>query len=150
MVVLTLLSIAIDVWRSRNITTESIPSIAVSTLKGGWIDINKMSQNKPVLVYFWATWCPVCDFVSPSVNWLSDNYQVVSVAITSGDTKRLKQYMQYKEYRFDVINDATGSISRQWGVSVTPSVFIVNKGEISSITTGATTPMGLWLRLIFA
>lgn len=150
MVVLTILSIAIDVWRSRNITTESIPSIAPSTLKGGWIDINKMSQNKPVLVYFWATWCPVCDFVSPSVNWLSDNYQVVSVAITSGDTKRLKQYMQYKEYRFDVINDATGSISRQWGVSVTPSVFIVNKGEISSITTGATTPMGLWLRLIFA
>lgn len=124
--------------------------MAVATLKGDWLDINKMSQDKPVLIYFWATWCSVCDLVSPSVNWLSDSHQVVSIAITSGPNKRLKQYIQYKDYHFPVINDEKGLISQQWGVTATPSVVIVNKGAIASITTGASTPIGLWLRLFFA
>ena len=31
-------------------------------------------EPKPVLVYFWATWCGPCRLVSPSINWVADNY----------------------------------------------------------------------------
>lgn len=149
-VIITLFSIAIDYWRGRDRPSQIIPELTISSIKGDWIDIEKMSHQAPVLVYFWATWCPICEVVSPSVNWLSDTHQVVSIAITSGENQRLQQYMSHKDYDFDVVNDQTGSISKQWAVTATPSMFIVKNGEISSMTTGATTPMGLWLRLFFA
>lgn len=145
--IITVLSIAIDAWRSRGMPSTNIPSLSMTTLEGDWVDIKKMSYDKPVLLYFWATWCPVCDFVSPSVNWLSKSHQVMSVAITSGNDKRLGQFMAYKEYNFPVINDPTSTLGQAWGVAATPSIVIIKNGEISSITTGFTTPMGMWLRL---
>lgn len=147
--IITVFSIAIDAWRSKEMPSTNIPPLSMSTLEGDWVDIKKMSHDKPVLLYFWATWCPVCNFVSPSVNWLSKSHQVISVAITSGDDKRLGQFMAYKEYHFPVINDASGAIGQAWGVTATPSIVIVKNGAISSITTGFTTPMGMWLRLYF-
>ena len=148
--ILSLASIAIDFWRSKDMPSEAIPTLAGHTIDQQWVDIEKQSYDKPVLLYFWATWCSVCNLVSPSINWLADNHQVISVAITSGDNRRLVQFMKYKKYDFPVINDSTGSISREWGVTATPSIVIVKNGHISSITTGATTPVGLWLRLLFA
>ncbi|MEC4984510.1 MAG: thioredoxin domain-containing protein [Oscillatoria sp. PMC 1068.18] len=32
-------------------------------------------QPKSVLVYFWASWCGPCKLVSPSVDWLADEYR---------------------------------------------------------------------------
>ncbi|KAB2825090.1 protein disulfide oxidoreductase [Aliivibrio finisterrensis] len=149
-VFITLFSVAVDYWRSQDMPSETPPKLSINTIDGEWVDITKMSYKEPVLVYFWATWCPVCTMVSPSVSWLANGHQVVSVAITSGDNNRLAQYMNYKDYDFPVINDSTGNIGREWGVTATPSIVIVKNGEISSITTGVTTPIGLWLRLFFA
>jgi predicted transcriptional regulator len=58
--------------------------------------------------------------------------------------------MDNSDYSFPVINDDKGSISRSWGVSATPSIVIIKDGEISFITTGVSTPPGLWLRMLFA
>ncbi|ABM03198.1 thioredoxin family protein [Psychromonas ingrahamii 37] len=148
--IVTVLSLAIDAWRSREMPSTNMPSLSMSTLEGDWVDIKKMSQDKPILLYFWATWCSVCNFVSPSVNWLSESHQVISVALSSGDDRRLGQFMAYKEYDFPVINDPKGNIGQTWNITVIPSIFIVKNGEISSITTGFTTPMGMWLRLYFS
>ena len=139
-----------DLYRSQSIVSGQAPELIEASILGDNIDLVTMSQEKPVLVYFWATWCAICSSVSPSVDFMSDSYQVVTVALTSGEPKRIKQYMNAKEYNFSVVNDPKGEISRAWGVSVTPTIFVINKGEITSVTTGFTSPMGMWLRLLLA
>ena len=138
----------VDYWRSLSMASGTAPALVVTPVQGEEIDLRILSQEKPVLVYFWATWCGFCSIVSPSVDFVSDYYQVVTVALNSGDQKRIQQYLQAKNYSFSVVNDPKGQISREWGVSVTPTIFVISKGEIKSVTTGFTTPIGIWLRLL--
>ena len=56
------ISAAIDWFRSQNLPTESAPPITGVTLDGESVDVIAMSYEQPVMVYFWATWCPACKF----------------------------------------------------------------------------------------
>lgn len=33
-----------------------------------------LDQDKPVLAYFWASWCGPCRLVSPSIDWAGKEY----------------------------------------------------------------------------
>jgi len=140
----------IDIWRSQTMVSGPAPELLVQSVSGEQIDLLAMSEEKPVMLYFWASWCAVCNGVSPSVDFISEHYQVVTIAIRSGEAERIQKYLDGKEYNFDVVNDPQGEVSRTWGVAVTPTIFVVDKGEISSVTTGFTSPLGMWLRLLFA
>lgn len=140
----------VDLWRAQELVSGKAPDLTVVSVQGETVDLLAMSQDKPVLVYFWATWCSVCSTVSPSVDFISDGYQVVTVALSSGADERVQRYLAAKGYDFSVVNDKKGLISRQWGISVTPTLFVVNKGEISFVTTGFTSPLGMWARLLLS
>ncbi|WP_353499541.1 protein disulfide oxidoreductase [Vibrio sp. CB1-14] len=149
-ILITLVSLAIDWYRSLNMPQGDAPAIHAMTLDSVPVDIITQSHEEPVVLYFWATWCGACKLVSPTVDWFSNHYQVVSVALSSGSDERVHRYMQAKDYEFPVINDSNGLISRQWNISVTPTIAVIYKGKIENISTGVTTPMGLWLRIFSA
>ncbi len=144
-------SFAMDFYHSRSMPQGAAIPVVGQSLQGKDIDVIELSKNgKPAIVYFWATWCGACKFVSPTVNSFGDSHQVVSVALSSGPDERVQRYLDAKEYDFPVINDLSGSISRSWGVNVTPSIVIIKDGKITSIATGVTSPIGLWIRTYFA
>jgi thiol-disulfide isomerase/thioredoxin len=145
-----IISSGVDYWRSQSMVSGDAPELVATSVQGEEIDLIALSQDKPVMVYFWATWCGVCSTVSPSVDFISGHYQVITVALSSGEQNRVNQYLKAKEYQFNVVNDPRGLISKEWSVSVTPTIFVIDKGEIKSITTGFTSPIGMWLRLLIA
>ena len=147
LVMIIILSFAVDMWRTKDMPVNATPAVAGISTTGESIDVIAMSQEKPVVVYFWATWCAACRLVTPTINWFSDSYQVVGVSTSSGEDRRVSGYMKSHEYTFKNINDTRGNISREWGIRVTPTIVIIDKGEIKNITTGITTPMGLLARL---
>lgn len=126
-------------YQQRNMTTGKAPVLD-----------NIDYINGPSLVYFWGSWCPICQTTSPSVSTLAEEneYQIISIALSSGSDRDIQSYQQEHEYTFKTINDNNGQISQQWGVEVTPSFFIINKeGEITSTSTGMTSLWGMKFRL---
>lgn len=151
LLIVGVISAAMDFYRSQSMPQgNTIPMVGTS-IQGEEIDLIELSkQGEPVIVYFWATWCGACKFVSPSVDWLAKSHNVVSVSLSSGPDERVSRYLQAKDYSFDVLNDTSGQIGRDWAISVTPTIAIIKDGEIKSITTGVTTPLGIWLRAALA
>lgn len=147
-VAFTVLSLAVDFWRKRDMPVLDASQIVGVSNKGERIDVIEISKYKPVIIYFWATWCVPCKFVSPTISWISgsDDYEVVGVSIGSGTNDRVSRFIDAHEYKFSNINDSRGLLGREWGISVTPTIVIVKDGKIESVTTGMTTPMGILAR----
>ena len=146
----TVVFVGYQIYLQKDMPTGPAPHVKTHLLSGTTIDLHTMSETKPVLVYFWASWCRVCQWTSPSVSELAkdDRFHVVTVALASGTDERIHSYLMSKNTVMPVINDDDGILSRQWRVSVTPSFFIIREGEIKTLTTGYTTKTGLLARLL--
>ena len=139
-----------NLYQTRNIP-EIAPALYAQLISGESVELSQMRKSAPVLIYFWASWCPICSYTSSTVTELSREYQVITIALSSGSEEQVLSYLQENKYYFPVINDPDGIISQKWGVFATPSLFIINShGEISSATTGISSALGLKFRLWLA
>ncbi|MBE3468576.1 protein disulfide oxidoreductase [Enterobacter cloacae complex sp. P15RS] len=143
-------SLAVDYFRQPALP-QNFASTTLQTLDGGTVDLIAMSEERPLLVYVWATWCGVCRYTTPSVAALAaDGGNVMSVALRSGDNATLETWMRKKKAAMPTVNDASGELARQWDVQVTPTLVVISHGEVTSITTGWTSSWGMRLRLWLA
>lgn len=139
----------IDQWRHRDAPKQA-PVQLLQDLQGRTVDLRALSEDEPVLVYFWATWCPVCRLVSPAVDDLSGKHPVVTVALSSGGPEEVAAYAAEHALGFAIVNDPGGHVSAPWGVRATPTLAVVHRGVIRSMTSGITTGPGMSLRLRLA
>ena len=125
------------------------PNLQLQTLNGQVLNIQQLSQDKPVLIYFWGTWCPVCRQTSPSVQKFAQtsDYPVVSIAVSSGSNQDIQQYMQQKGLSFTTVNDQEGELFSNWQGQVTPSYAIIKDGNMVQGFTGIQPAWVLRLRL---
>ena len=144
------ISTALDFWRSPALP-EGNPLPTLALQDGTTADLQAMSRDKPLLVYYWASWCAVCRFTTPTVEQLwQDGENVLTVALRSGNTQQLSKGMGKKGLTFPTHNDERGDLAARWQVSVTPSFLIVKDGKVVSTTTGWSSGLGLKLRLAWA
>ena len=144
------ISTALDLWRSPALP-EGNPLPTLTLQDGTTADLQAMSRDKPLLVYYWASWCAVCRFTTPTVEQLwQDGENVLTVALRSGNTQQLSKGMGKKGLTFPTHNDERGDLAARWQVSVTPSFLIVKDGKVVSTTTGWSSGLGLKLRLAWA
>ena len=109
------------------------------------------SDQKPVLVHFWATWCPICKLEQGTIQSLSEDYSIITVASHSGVEDEIRQYMDEHSLNFPVIIDDMGSIARAWGVNGYPASFILDhQNMIRYRSMGYTTGWGLRIRMWLA
>lgn len=113
--------------------------------------IAQLSHDKPMLLYFWGSWCHFCEFVSPSIQQFADEgTEVLGVALKSGDENDVSHYLKENGYTFATINDPNGAFSRGWDIQATPTILIIKDGKIINHTTGYTSYWGLKFRVWLA
>lgn len=146
-VIFLVIMLGANVWKTRNITSGNLSELGGELIDGSNFTISEFS-GKPVLFYFWATWCPICNLVNGSVQSISEDYTVISVASWSEGEEKVKTYMQKNQLTFPVLLDNTGELAQTFGLKGVPLSFILDpNGEVKFVETGYSTEAGLRLRL---
>ena len=139
-----ILSNIISYMRAPELASTRLPRIEAQLLDGSMFSVE---EGKPLLVHFWAVWCPTCKLEAPNIEAVSKEYNVLTVAVSSGSDAEVKAYMQEQGLSFKVINDVDGVWAKQFKVEAFPTTFIYdNKGELQFTEVGYTTTAGLLAR----
>ena len=148
--VVVILVTGIQYWRTRDAASGQAPPLSAHLLDGHRFSLGDRA-GQPLLVHFWATWCPVCRFEQGTIAALAEEGRVITVALSSGSDAEVRQYLRDEGVDFPVINDPAGTIAADWGVMGVPASFVVDgSGNIRFVTSGYTTGAGLRLRLWLA
>lgn len=143
-----LLAVAANVisyYRSQDLNKDKLDIKIVELLDGSSYTIPK---EKPLLVHFWATWCPTCKFESPNIEKVSKDYEVLTIAVQSGSEMEIEAYMKEHGLTFKTVNDENGYYSRKFNIKAFPTTLIYDKDKnLTFSEVGYTTTVGLYSRL---
>lgn len=110
----------------------------LSTIDGIKVDFAD-SENKIILLNFWATWCPPCVAELPSMQHLYDAYgdKVDFYFVTAENSENVERFMKKKGFTFPVYI-ARQVPPKQLRVSTIPTTFLISDyGKIIIQKTGA-------------
>jgi thiol-disulfide isomerase/thioredoxin len=73
------------------------PGAAVQTLDGKAADLSQYIGKTPVVLEFWATWCPLCKKLEPAMQTARDKYagKVAFVSVGVKDNQTADKQMAY-------------------------------------------------------
>ena len=105
-------------------------------------------EKEPLVVHFWATWCPTCKLEASNIEALSQKHNVISIAVTSGSNKKIQLFMKEHDLSYKVINDSDGALAKKFGIEAYPTTLIYDRnGKLKFSEVGYSTTLGLQARI---
>jgi len=145
---------AVQLWQARGLPTGPAPALAGTLTDGRPASLTALidaAAGRPVLVAFWATWCPVCKAEAGNIDAVARDWPTLTVAMQSGDVLAVAKYLGEQDRRFSTLIDADGRLAADWKVRGVPTHFIVDgHGNIRFQLVGYVTEPGLRARLWWA
>ena len=115
---------------------STAPAVTVETLDGAKVDLGSYFGKTPVVIEFWATWCPNCKDLEPAMREAKSRYgdrvRFVGVAVgVNQSTERVRRYSDKYKVPFEVLYDRRGDAVEAFVVPATSYVVVVDaKGKI--------------------
>jgi thiol-disulfide isomerase/thioredoxin len=130
LILLSLLLIMPKSWANTTIA----PAWQLMTQQGQTISLAQF-KGKPVILHFWATWCPYCKRLQPTLVKLAQQYHdqgvtLVGISFNEDDDAKPQDELAQRGYHF--ITAVNGeAVAKLYGVTGTPTTFFINAdGEI--------------------
>jgi len=102
-------------------------------------------KGKPVVINFWATWCPPCRLEMPEFQRAIEDYQeddLVILAVNEAEQSEVVRSFFYDQmgYTYTPLLDEDGQVAEAYGAIGLPSTYFVNPdGEVTAVHRGALT-----------
>jgi cytochrome c biogenesis protein CcmG, thiol:disulfide interchange protein DsbE len=107
----------------------------LKNLQGKQVQLSNYQKN-PVLLVFWATWCPYCKKLLPGIAELNDKYESMGlkiIAVNIREDWKPEVYWRNYGYKFDTVLNGD-EIANIYGVRGTPGiVFIAPGGKVLNV-----------------
>jgi len=122
---------------------QTPPAVTIEDLDGNPVELARWIGKKPVLVEFWATWCPVCEELLPRMQAARRRYGdrveflVISVAVNQSKST-VRRHLARHPMPFTFLWDANGAAVRAFQAPVTSYVAVLDaKGKVVYTGVGA-------------
>jgi peroxiredoxin len=146
LVLLFVISMIMNYIRKPEIK-EDIYSLTLTDINSNSLAM-KEYKKEPLVIHFWATWCPTCKLEASNIEALSKKYNVVSIAVTSGSNKKIQLFMKEHHLNYKVINDSNGDLAKKFGIEAYPTTLIYDRnGKLTFSEVGYSTTLGLQARI---
>ena len=108
------------------------PAASVERLDGTPADLAQYVGKTPVLLEFWATWCPNCKELEPQLKALHAKYgqrvKFVGVAVSVNQSPELvKRYVAKHGMPWDQVYDRRGHATGAYDVPATSYIVVVDR-----------------------
>ncbi len=120
------------------------PNFTVQDTAGKQVALHDL-VGKPVIVNFWASWCPPCKAEMPDFEAAykehGDTIQFMMVNMTDGGRETVataEQFIKGQGYTFPVYFDTEQEAAITYGVSAIPTTYFINaQGNLVAYAAGA-------------
>jgi len=104
---------------------EKLPKLDVE-----YLGTAPVTDSKPMIVEFWATWCPPCRASIPHLNDIFAKYKdkgLVIIGITKEEKSVVKGFLKKTPMNYFPALDAKGKYSAQFKIKGIPHAVVVDK-----------------------
>ena len=144
-IVLAIVLNVISYFKSQDLNKDDLIYTSYKLLDNTEYNIPK---DKPVLVHFWATWCPICELEASNIEKISKDYEVITIATQSGTKEEIQNYLKKHNLNFKVVNDEDGFYSRTFNIKAFPTTLIYDENRTLKFSeVGYTSTFGLYARM---
>jgi len=100
-------------------------------LDGRAVALSRFLGKKPVLLVFWATWCPECKAAIPEINAmttdpLAGKLQILGLAFRESREK-VANAVKARGIRYPVLLDERGQAARAYGIVGIPTYVLIDR-----------------------
>lgn len=148
-VLMLLLAPAAAAQDQIGIAIGSTPSaVVIEDLDGTTVDLGRWMGSTPIVVQFWATWCPVCEALTPKIEAAravhGDAVRFVVVAVGVNQSPRsVRRYVERHPGMGTVLWDGKGAAVRAFEVPGTSYVVALDRaGRVVYTGFGADQDIG--------
>src|SRR6266446_6171612 len=110
---------------------ETPPAVTLESLSGDSVALSQWIGKKPVIVEFWATWCPICAALLPRMEAAQKKYGnqaeflVVAVAVNQS-RNGVRRHLERDPMPFTFLWDGNGAAVRAFQAPSTSYVAVLD------------------------
>ena len=88
-------------------------------------------RGQPVILNFWATWCPPCRREMPNFEKVFKEGKIVVIGINLNENpERVKKYLNKFNITFPVVIDTQDKIQQKYSALLKPTTYFIDKNGI--------------------
>jgi len=122
---------------------STAPAVALEDLDGKPVDLGRYVGKQPALLEFWATWCPLCKALEPTLKAAYGRFggtvRFVAVGVGVNQTPAsIRRHLADHPLPFPVLFDARGAAVRAYQAPTTSYIVVLDKaGKVTYTGAGA-------------